>query len=293
MSRYRFIHAERANYPITILCRVLAVARSAYYAWARRGVSARARADEQLATQIAAVHARSRRTYGAPRVHAALRAQGVRCARKRVARLMRAAGLVGCHRRHRARTTVADPGHTPAPNLVARNFTAPAPDRLWIGDITYLPTREGWLYLAVLLDAHSRRVVGWAMADHLRAELALDALAMALRARRPPAGLVHHTDRGSQYTAAAYQEALAARGLVCSMSRSGDCYDNAMAESFFATLKAELVADQQWPTRAAARTAIFEWLEVFYNRQRCHSALAYRSPVAHEECVLLLQDLAA
>ena len=293
MSRYRFIHAERANYPITILCRVLAVARSAYYAWARRGVSARARADEQLATQIAAVHARSRRTYGAPRVHAALRAQGVRCARKRVARLMRAAGLVGCHRRRRARTTVADPTHAPAPNLVARDFTAPAPDRLWLGDITYLATGEGWLYLAVLLDAHSRRVVGWAMADHLRAELALDALAMALRARRPAAGLVHHTDRGSQYTAAAYQEALAARGLVCSMSRSGDCLDNAMAESFFATFKAELVADQQWPTRAAARTAIFEWLEVFYNRQRCHSALAYRSPVAHEEHVLLLQDLAA
>ncbi len=293
MSRYRFIHAERANYPITILCRVLAVARSAYYAWARCGVSARARANEQLAARIAAVHARSRRTYGAPRVHAALRAQGVRCARKRVARLMRAAGLVGCHRRRRARTTVADPAHTPAPNLVARDFTASGPNRLWIGASTYLPTREGWLYLAVLLDTHSRRVVGWAMADHLRTELALDALAMALRARRPGAGLVHHTDRGSQYTAAAYQEALAARGLVCSMSRAGECLDNAMAESFFATLKAELVADQQWPTRAAARTAIFEWLEVFYNRQRYHSALAYRSPVAHEERVLLLQDLAA
>jgi len=293
MSRYRFIRAEKATYPVTLLCRVLGVARSGYYVWAQGGTSARARVDEELAVQIAAAHARSRRTYGAPRVHAALRAQGVRCARKRVARLMRAAGLVGCHRRRRARTTVADPAHTPAPNLVARDFTASGPNRLWIGASTYLPTREGWLYLAVLLDTHSRRVVGWAMADHHRTELALDALAMALRARRPGAGLVHHTDRGSQYTAAAYQEALAARGLVCSMSRAGECLDNAMAESFFATLKAELVADQQWPTRAAARTAIFEWLEVFYNRQRYHSALAYRSPVAHEERVLLLQDLAA
>jgi putative transposase len=294
MSRYRFIQAEQATYPVTILCRVLGVARSAYYAWARRGVSARARADAALAAQIAAVHARSRRTYGAPRVHADLRAAGVRCARKRVARLMRAAGLVGCHRRRRVRTTVADPAHIPAPNLVARDFAAPAPDALWLGDITYLPTGEGWLYLAVLLDAHSRRVVGWAMADHLRTELALDALAMALQARRPPPGLVHHTDRGCQYTAAAYQAALARHGLVCSMSRSGDCLDNAMAESFFATLKAEVADTRPWPTRAGARTAVFEWLEVWYNRQRRHSALAYRAPVAHEEQhLLLLQDLAA
>ena len=294
MSRYRFIHAERANYPIAILCRVLQVARSAYYAWARRGVSARAKSDEALSAQIVAAHARSRRTYGAPRVHAELRAAGVRCARKRVARLMRAASLVGCHRRRRARTTVANPAHTPAPNLVARDFTATGPDRLWLGDITYLPTREGWLYLAVLLDAHSRRVVGWAMADHLRTELALGALAMALGARRPGAGLIHHTDRGCQYTAAAYRQALAARGVVASISRSGDCYDNAMAESFFATLKAELADAGTWPTRAAARTAIFEWLEVWYNRQRRHSALAYRAPVAHEEQhLLLLQDLAA
>jgi len=178
------------------LCQVLGSARSAYYAWARRGVSARAQAEAALTTRIAAVHARSRRTYGAPRVHAELRVGGVRCARKRVARLMRAAGLVGCHRRRRVRTTVADPTHAPAANLVARDFAAPAPDRLWLGDISYVPTQEGWLYLAVLLDAYSRRVVGWAMADHPRTELALDALAMALQARRPPPGLVHHTDRG-------------------------------------------------------------------------------------------------
>jgi transposase InsO family protein len=287
MSRYRFIRAERATYPLAVLCRVLRVSRSGYYDRARRGVSARARSDEALATQIAAVHARSRRTYGAPRVHAELRAEGVRCARKRVARLMRAAGLAGCHRRRRARTTVADPAHTPAPNLVARDFTAPAPNRLWLGDITYVATREGWLYLAVLLDAHSRRVIGWAMADHLRAELALGALAMALERRRPGVGLVHHTDRGCQYTAAAYQAALAARGVTVSMSRAGDCLDNAMAESFFATLKAEVADTQVWPSRAAARTAIFEWLEVWYNRQRRHSARAYQPPALFEEVLLL------
>ena len=293
MSRYRFIREERATYPVTLLCRVLQVARSAYYAWARRGVSARAQADAVLTTQIAAAHTRSRRTYGAPRIHAELRAAGVRCARKRVARLMRAAGLVGCHRRRRARTTVTDPTHTPAPNLVARDFTAAGPDRLWIGDITYVATHEGWLYLAVLLDAHSRRVVGWALADHLRTELALDALAMALARRRPGTGLVHHTDRGSQYTAATYRAMLADRDITVSMSRAGECLDNAMAVSFFATLKAELVETQRWPTRAAARTAIFEWLEAFYNRQRRHSALNYRAPVTFEEDVLLLSCPAA
>jgi len=293
MSRYRFIHAERATYPIAVLCRVLRVARAGYYAWAGRGASARAQADEELSTQIKEAHERSRGTYGVPRVHAALRAAGVRTSRRRVARLMRAGGLAGCcRRRRRVRTTVADPAHAPAPNLVARDFAAPATDRLWLGDITYVATHEGWLYLAVLLDARSRRVVGWAMADHLRTELALDALAMALQARRPPPGLVHHTDRGCQYTAAAYRQALAARGVVASMSRSGDCLDNAMAESFFATLKAEFVDDRVWPTRAAARTAIFEWIEVFYNRQRAHSALAYRPPAIFEE-VLLLSDQAA
>ena len=293
MSRYRFIQGEQAAYPITLLCRVLDVARSAYYAWARRGVSARARADADLATQIVAAHARSRGTYGTPRVHAALRAAGVRTSRRRVAHLMRAGGLVGCHRHRRARTTITDPAHAPAPNLVARDFAAPAPDRLWLGDITYVPTGEDWLYLAVLLDAYSRRVIGWAMADHLRTELALDALTMALCARRPGANLVHHTDRGCQYTAAAYREALAARGLTASMSRSGECLDNAMAESFFATLKAELVDRHPWATRGAARTAIFEWIEVFYNRQRAHSALAYRPPAAFEAAMLLLHCPAA
>jgi len=283
VSHYRFIHAERANYPVTILCRVLHIARSGYYAWTRRGVSARATADQALIDQIALIHARSRHTYGTPRVHAALRASGVRCGSRRVARRMRAAGLAGCHRRRRTRTTVPDPARVPAPNLVARDFTAAGPDRLWIGDITYIATWEGWLYLAVLLDAHSRRVVGWALADHLRTELTLDALAMARGSRRPAAGLIHHTDRGGQYAAIAYQEVLAARDITASMSRAGDCYDNAMAESFFATLKAELVDTRPWPTRQTARQAIFEWIEVFYNRQRSHSALGYQPPVAFEQ----------
>ncbi len=191
------------------------------------------------------------------------------------------------------RTTVADPAHAPASNVVARDFTAPAPNRLWLGDITSLPTHEGWLYLAVLLDAHSRRVVGWALANHLRTELALDARAMALQARRPPPGLVHHTDRGCQYTAAAYREVLAARGVMVSMSRAGECLDNAMAERFFATRKAEVADARVWPSRTAARTAIFAWIEVWYNRQRRHSALNYHAPVTFEEDVLLLSRPAA
>jgi putative transposase len=204
--------------------------------------------------------------------------------RKRVARLMRAAHLVGCGRRRRTvRTTVADPTASPAPNVICRDFYPDAPNRLWVGDITYVPTDEGWLYVATLLDAYSRRVVGWAMADHLRTDLARDALVLALR-RRPvaPGQLVHHTDRGCQYTAAPYQAVLATAQITCSMSRTGNCYDNAMAESFFATFKGELIDRVRWATRRAARQAIFEWLEVFYNRQRRHSALGYLSPVAFE-----------
>jgi len=282
MSRYRFIDAERAVFPVTILCRVLGVARSGYYAWQHRGVSARDQANQDLTGQIGLIHQRSRGTYGAPRVQAELHAAGTRCGSKRVARLMRAAGLVGRSRRRRTHTTVVDPSHMPAPNLVARDFTVAAPDRLWVGDLTYIPTWEGWLYLAVLLDAYSRRVVGWAMAEHLRTELPLAALQGALQQRRPPTGLVHHTDRGSQYTAAAYQAVLETHQVTASMSRASNCYDNALAESFFATLKTELIETRPWPTRRAAQHAVFEWIEVFYNRQRRHSALGYRSPVAFE-----------
>jgi len=284
VSRFRFIQAEKALYPVALLCRALQVSRAGYYAWARRGVSTRAQADAALTEQIRTIHHSSRGTYGAPRVHAELHAGGQQVARKRVARLMQAADLRGCsRRRQRVCTTVTDPTATAAPNLVARTFEASRPNALWVGDITYIPTGEGWLYLATLLDAYSRRIVGWAMADHLRTELALDALIMALQQRRPPPGqLVHHTDRGCQYTARVYQAVLAAHGVTCSMSRAGDCYDNALAESFFGTLKAELVHGQRWPARRAARLAVFEWIEVFYNRQRRHSALAYLSPVGFE-----------
>lgn len=284
MSRYRFIAAEQGHYPIAVLCRVLGVSRAGYYAWRQRGRSARAEQDAHLTDQIRAIYADSRQTYGSPRVHADLAEQEVHVGRKRVARLMRAAALTGCGRRRRTvRTTQADPSATPAPNHVARDFTAVAPNRLWVGDITYVPTDEGWLYVAVLLDAYSRRVVGYSSADHLRTDLALAALEMALGRRRPlPGMLVHHTDRGCQYTADRYQAVLAAHAITPSMSRTANCYDNAMAESFFATFKAELIDRQRWPSRAAAHDAIFDWLEVFYNRQRRHSALGYRSPATFE-----------
>ena len=286
MSRYRFIAAEAGHHPVALSCRVLGVARAAFYAWRERAPAARARADAELTAVIHRLHAESRATYGAPRIHADLRAAGRRHGRKRVARLMRQAELVGCPRpRRRPRTTVADPAAAPAPNLVRRDFSPLAPDRLWLADITYVPTGEGWLYLAAVLDAFSRRVVGWAMADHLRTELVLDALGMALAARRPAAGLIHHSDRGCQYASLAFGQCLRAAGLLPSMSRVANCWDNAVAESFFATLKRELVDRPDrpaWPTRAAARQALFDYVEVFYNRQRRHSTLHYRSPAAFE-----------
>lgn len=283
MSRFAFIDGEKASYPITMLCRVLGIARSGYYAWRGRGVSARVQANQHLTEQIRTIHQQSRGSYGAPRVHAELRAQGIHCGRKRVARLMQTAALVGRAWRRQIRTTRADPRRSPAANLVARDFTVTEPDRLWVGDITFIPTWEGWLYLASLLDVASRRVVGWAMADHLRTDLPLAALQMALTSRRPAPGLIQHTDRGSQYTASAYQHVVADAAIMPSMSRAGDCYDNAMAESFLATLKGELICRQPWPSKRLARQAIFEWIEVFYNRQRRHSALGYVSPVVFEE----------
>jgi putative transposase len=283
VSVYRLIAAEEASYPVVLLCRVLRVARSGFYAWRSRPPSCRSVANAQLTSTIRAVHAGSRGTYGAPRVHAELAdAHGVRCGRKRVARLMRRAGLAGVCRRRSTRTTRRDETAAPAPDLVQRAFAAAAPDQLWIADITYLPTWSGFLYLAIVLDACSRRVVGWAMADHLRAELVVDALEMALWHRRPPAGVVHHSDRGSQYSSIAFGQRCRRAGVVPSMGSTGDCFDNAMAEAFFATLECELVDRSRWRTRTEARSAVFEYIEGFYNRHRRHSALGYLSPTQFE-----------
>jgi len=283
VSRYRFIAAEKATHPVSLLCRVLDVSRASFYAWLERGRSAHNQTDQQLLRQISKIHRASRGTYGAPRVHAELRDDyGVRTSRKRVARLMRAAGLVGCHRRRRRGLTRPDPAATPAPDLVGRLFDPGAPDRIWVADISYIPTGQGWLYLAAVLDGCSRKVVGWAMADHLRAELALDAFQMALQRRQPARGLICHSDRGSQYTAGVYTQALEAAGARQSMGRVATCFDNAACESFFATLKTELVHTRAWPTRQVARTAIYEYIEVFYNRRRRHSSLDYLSPAEYE-----------
>ena len=280
MSRFRFIAAEKATYPVVRLCRVLKVSASGFYAWTKRPSSARSVANVALAERIRVVHMRSRGTYGSPRVHADLRETGP-VGRKRVARLMREAGLVGCRPRGSRRTTIADPA-AQTDDLVRREFRPADLDRLWVSDITYVRTDEGWLYLATILDACSRRVVGWSLADHLRTELALDALTMALTARQPDPGLIHHSDRGTQYLAGAYADRLADHRLRQSVGRPGTCWDNAVAESFFATLKTELLHRQSWPTRQQARTAIFEYIEVFYNRQRRHSTLGYLTPAEFE-----------
>ena len=283
MSCYRLIDAEKAHHAVSRLCRVLGVSRAGYYAWTTRGPSVTVRKDAALTELIRQVHQRSRGTYGAPRIHAELRLDhGIAVGRKRVARLMRAAGLIGCHRRRRHGLTRRDPQAMSAPDLVGRCFTATAPDRVWTADITYIPTWSGWLYLAVVLDVFSRRVVGWAMAEHLRTELVLDALDMAIWNRRPAEGLVHHSDQGCQYTSLAFGRRLRQAGLVASMGSVGDCYDNAVTESFFATLECELLDRSRFATRAQARTAVFDFIEGFYNPRRRHSTLGYLSPAEFE-----------
>ena len=286
MSIFKLIDAERASYPVATLCRMLGVSKSGYYAWRTRPPSNRSRQDALLTEKIREIHSRSRETYGYPRVHAELRSLGVRCGRRRVARLMRAAGLRGCMRGRKRRTTRRDPRAAPAPDLLRRDFAAGRPNRVWLADITYVPTREGFLYLAFILDTHSRKIVGWSMDSHMRTELVVDALQMAVWRRRPVAGLVHHSDRGVQYTAISFGKRLEEVGIVPSMGRTGTALDNAMAESFIATLKTELVHRQRFPDRGAARSAIFEYLEGFYNRLRLHSALSYRSPADYEEATM-------
>jgi putative transposase len=282
------VRVHQATHPIATLCRVLGVSASGYYAWATRPASARATADADLSAQIRAIHERSRGTYGERRVHAELSAAGIHVGRKRITRLMRAMGLAGVSRRKGTITTRRDPEARPAPDLVERNFTAPGPDQLWVADITYIPTWAGFLYLAVVLDAWSRRVVGWAMATHLRTELVLDALAMAVTQRRPQ-NVIHHSDQGCQYTSLAFGRRCEQMGVRPSMGSVGDAYDNAMCESFFATLECELLDRQRFATQAEARLAVFEYLEGWYNPHRRHSALDYHSPVNYERSQLALQ----
>ena len=282
MSCFRFIAWEDAHHPVALSCRVLGVSRAGYYAWRGRAPSSRARADGELVAVIRRLHTQARGVYGSPRIHAELQAAGRRCGRKRVARLMRQAGLAGCHRpRRRPRTTVSDPAATAAPDLVQRAFTPLAPDSLWLADITYVPTDDGWLYLAIVLDAFSRRVVGWAMANHMRTELVLDALNMAV-ARRRPKGVIHHSDQGSQYTSLAFSQRCADANVTPSMGSVGDCYDNAMCESFFATVECEVLHRHHFRTRREAQGVLFAFMDGWYNLFRRHSALGYLSPAAFE-----------
>ena len=272
---------HQAKYPVATMCRVLEVSTSGYYAWLKRNTSQHSQADALLSDRIRWIRLRSRGTYGAPRIHAELADEGVRVGRKRVARLMQAAGLQGVSRRRRPRTTLRAVGARPAPDLVERDFGMTAPDRLWVADITYVPTWSGFLYLAVVLDAWSRRVVGWSMAGHLRTELVLDALDMAIRRRRP-VGVIHHSDHGSQYTSIAFGQCCREAGVRPSMRSVGDCYDNALCKSFFATLECELLDRYRFGTRDEARRAVFEFIEGWYNPHRRHSALHYASPARYE-----------
>jgi putative transposase len=283
VTRFRFVEQEKASYPVRILCAALGVSPSGYYAWRSRGPSARARSDADLAEAIRRSHARSRGTYGVPRIWADLAEAGHHISRKRVARLMKRDRLAGVHRRRFVRTTIRDEHAAPFPDLVNRDFTAPGPDRLWVADITQLPTRGGSCYLAAIVDAWSRRVVGWSMAGHMRAELVTGALDAALVYRRPGTELIHHSDHGSQYTSLAFGRRLRESGIAASMGSIGDCYDNAMAESFFATLETELIDRSDWANPAGAKAAVFEYIEVFYNRIRRHSSLGNLSPEQFEE----------
>ena len=274
--------ANQALFPIATMARVLGVSPAGYYAWLRREPSARARADADLLKRVRTIHVVSRGTYGAPRIHAELQAHGQAIGRKRVARLMRVAGLAGASRRRGVVTTRRNPEAQPTPDLVDRDFAAERTNQLWVADITFVPTLAGFLYLAVVLDAYSRRIVGWSMTNHLRTELVLDALEMALGQRRPT-DVIHHSDQGSQYTSLAFGGRCREAGIRPSMGSVGDAYDNAMCESFFATLECELLARRRFASQAEARMAVFSYIEGWYNPGRRHSALGYLSPIAYEK----------
>jgi transposase InsO family protein len=280
--KFQFIATQEHEFPVRRMCRVLKVSVSGYYAWRGRLPSRRESQNATLLAAIQQVHAQSRQTYGSPRIHAELRAQGHRWNHKRIERVMRQHAIRARRGRRFRRTTNVLPSLPVAPNRLNQEFKVSSPNQVWTADITYLDTAEGWLYLATVLDLYSRRVVGWAMADHLETSVVRDALQMALTQRHPAAGLLHHSDRGRQYASAEYQALLAAHGVECSMSRRGNCYDNAVHESFFGTLKSEC-AEGRFASRTAARQSVFEYIEVWYNRQRRHSTLGYLSPAEFEQ----------
>jgi putative transposase len=282
VSTFAFVSAERGHHAVATLCRTIGASVSGFYAWlhAIPSVQSRAEADAELRGHIDRLFAGGRRVYGSPRIHAALRREGRRHGRRRIARLMREMGLAGCQRRRRApRTTDSRHDLPVAPNRLARNFTAERPDQVWLADITYIPTDEGWLYLAAVKDMATRQIVGWSMAEHLKAELCVDALVMAIQRCRPEKGLILHSDRGKQYAAADYRRVLERHGIEQSMSRRGNCLDNAPMESFFASLKKEHVHHARYHTRDEATGAVFDYIEIFYNRQRLHSGVGYRTPL--------------
>jgi transposase InsO family protein len=287
--RFAHIDAEKANHSVSRLCRTLEVSRSGFYAWAQHATSARAKQDQRLVNQLRVLHAASQGCYGSPRLWRDLVANGEHVSRKRVARLMQEQGLVGRRRRRHRKTTDSAHAQPVAANVVNRQFAPAQLNRVWAGDITYIRTWEGWLFLAVVLDLRSRRVVGWAVADHMRTELVLEALRGAVLRRRPAAGLVHHSDRGSQYASADYRQALAQYGMQQSMSRKGNCWDNAVVESFFGTLKEELIYRGSWPTRQMAASAIGKYIDGFYNLRRRHSTLGYISPIEFERAGKVLE----
>jgi putative transposase len=288
---FSFIAAEKTGYPVALLCRTLEVNRTSFYDWERRAPSDRALTDAWLTERIREIHTSRRNVYGAPRIHAELRmAHGVRVGRKRVERLMRSAGISGLIPKKRGRTTIRVPGVRVADDLVERQFRPAAPNVLWLADITYLRSWEGWLYLAAIQDAYSRRIVGWSMAEHMRTELVTDALNMAVHRRRPGPGLIHHSDQGSQYVSLGFGQAARDAGIAISMGSKGDAYDNAVAESFFATPKKELIHRRSWPSRRELSTAVFEYIEAFYNRDRRHSTLGMHSPADFEKLLYAADD---
>jgi putative transposase len=288
--KYQFIHENRSIYPIVRMCSVLEVSENGYYNWLKRGKSQRKQDDEQLVLRIEDAYHDNRGVYGSPRIHAELKAQGIKCGRKRIARLMRERSISARRKRRQAKKTDSNHSSPIAPNLLERDFTADAPDKKWLTDMTFIATEEGWLYLAGVLDVYSRKLVGWAMGQNHDAELVKQALQMALAMRQPGAGLVHHSDRGSEYASQSYQEILHQHHISISMSRKGNCYDNAMMESFWGTLKEECFSLELFHTRKEAKTVIFEYIEVFYNRKRKHSSLGYLSPVDYEKQEMIVKS---